>query len=197
MAYRRTENVLARMEGTRLSILAAAVALIDKQGEVALTIDFMNAVADKIGRSVGTIYNYFQNKEEVISAAVAHVLAGDIDAMRNAAASKTTGPAALACAVAALYRRMSAHGLNVARLLFNRELYMDGLRDELEKLVKDAADMPPKERASTADALIGAVFSMYLLGRETSTFTVANMALRCLGLSDAQARKQAMKALGS
>src|SRR5258707_14208662 len=98
MAYRKTEKVLASMEARRNSILASAIDVITKSGMEGLTTD---AVAERAGIAAGLTYSYFADKDELIAAVIAHLLARDVAAMKGAAGIEKDDPLqALAAAMA-------------------------------------------------------------------------------------------------
>ena len=80
MAYRRTDNVAARLADNRRAILNAARDLVAEGGFAAAQ---MTEVARKAGVATGTLYRYFPSKEELcrqvfreVSAREMNVLAG-------------------------------------------------------------------------------------------------------------------------
>ncbi|MCH8558535.1 MAG: TetR/AcrR family transcriptional regulator [Balneolia bacterium] len=63
MAYRRTEKMQKRVENRRDSIIRAAEELFAEQGYDSTT---MQQIAKKAGTSIGNMYFYFSNKEDVM-----------------------------------------------------------------------------------------------------------------------------------
>ncbi len=63
MAYRRTEKMQKRVEDRKDSIIRAAEVLFAEQGYDATT---MQQIAKKAGTSIGNMYFYFSNKEDVM-----------------------------------------------------------------------------------------------------------------------------------
>ena len=96
MAYRKTEKVLANLEARRNSILASAIDVIARSGMEGLTTD---AVAERAGVATGLMYKYFPDKAELIAAVVAHLLARDVAAIRDAAQAEKDPLHALAAAM--------------------------------------------------------------------------------------------------
>lgn len=64
----RRQPMQARARNTRELIFEAALQILDQEGEAALT---TNRIAERSGFSVGTIYQYFANKQEILSALIA------------------------------------------------------------------------------------------------------------------------------
>jgi AcrR family transcriptional regulator len=95
-------------------MLEAAIRILEKDGIEGLT---TNAIAAKAGVSIGTLYQYFPNKETILDALADHELramAGRVMATMQDPALETTQDrvAALVHAVAATYgQRQAAHRL--------------------------------------------------------------------------------------
>ena len=101
-------------------MLEAAVRILEKEGMVGLT---TNAIAAKAGVCIGTLYQYFPNKEAILDALADHelrALSGRVMAAMQDPALETTQDrvAALVHAVAATYgQRHAAHRLVMAHSL--------------------------------------------------------------------------------
>ncbi len=67
MAYRRTPRMQKRVDQRRREILEAAEALIAEKGFLATT---MNDVAARAKTSIGNVYFYFSNKDEIVLAVI-------------------------------------------------------------------------------------------------------------------------------
>ncbi len=67
MAYRRTPHMQKRVDRRRREILEAAESLIAEKGYRAAT---MNDVATRAGTSIGNVYFYFSNKDEIVLAVI-------------------------------------------------------------------------------------------------------------------------------
>src|SRR5882672_8452836 len=107
MAYRKTEKVRASLEARRNSILASAIDVIAKSGMQGLTTD---AVAARAGIAAGLMYKYFPDKAELIAAVIAHLLARDLAAIRDAAQAEKDSLHALAAGAAVFFGRLdNAH----------------------------------------------------------------------------------------
>lgn len=64
----RRAPLQARAQRTRHLIFEAALQILEQDGEAALT---TNRIAERSGFSVGTIYQYFANKQEILRALIA------------------------------------------------------------------------------------------------------------------------------
>src|ERR1700744_5547427 len=97
MAYRRTENVIRRLNARHDAIVDAARQAAAAGGMAAVQIA---PIAEKAGVAAGTVYRYFPGKIELIGALVESVAEREIEAVR-AAADAAPGPlSALAAAIA-------------------------------------------------------------------------------------------------
>ncbi len=70
MAYRRTEYMEKRVARRKQQIIKAAEVLISEFGYKATT---MQEVAKKAGTSIGNVYFYFSNKDEMVMAVIDHL----------------------------------------------------------------------------------------------------------------------------
>lgn len=187
MAYRKTEKVLAQLEAKRNSFIASAIDVIAKSGMEGLTTD---AVAARAGVADGLLYSYFPDKTELLAAVVAHVLARDLAAIREAAIAEREPTQALAAAIAVFYGRMESP--RVVRAMADQPAYLLPIRAELERLLKPAtAGLAPKARALAAGQALGAIFGAYGVsdGSKNNAPATVLFVLRGIGLSDAAARK--------
>src|SRR5579872_1683016 len=96
MPYRRTDNVTRRLAARQAAIIAAARALAADGGMAAVQIA---AVAARAGIAAGTVYRYFPGKVELVGALLSEIAAGEIDAIRQAAAGAPGPLSALAAAI--------------------------------------------------------------------------------------------------
>ena len=187
MAYRKTEKVLANLEARRNSILASAIDVIARSGMEGLTTD---AVAERAGVATGLMYKYFPDKAELIAAVVAHLLARDLAAIRDAAQAEKDPLHALAVGVAVFFGRLdNAH---LVRALSGAPVYQLGIRGELERLIRAAGlDLAPKARTLAAAGVVGALYGFFgVSGTSKNAAPPAILfVLRGLGVSDATARK--------
>jgi len=70
MAYRRTEYMEKRVARRKQQIIKAAEELISESGYKATT---MQDVASKAGTSIGNVYFYFSNKDEMVMEVIDHL----------------------------------------------------------------------------------------------------------------------------
>ena len=82
MAYRRTENVVRRLNARHDAIVDAARDAAVAGGMAAIQIA---PVAERAGVAAGTVYRYFPGKIELIGALVESVAEREIEAVRQAA----------------------------------------------------------------------------------------------------------------
>jgi AcrR family transcriptional regulator len=187
MAYRKTEKVLATLEARRNSILASAIDVIAKSGMEGLTTD---AVAARAGIAAGLTYKYFADKDELVAAMFAHLLARDVAAMKVAAGVEKDPLQALATAMAVFFGRLdNAH---LVRAMTGAPIYQLGVRTELERLIQAAdLDLTPKARTLAAAGAVGALYGFVGVsdGSKNRAPTALLFVLRGIGVSDAVARK--------
>src|SRR6266404_4115281 len=102
MTYHKTEKVVAALKGRREQIIAAAVDVITKSG---LEECKLVTIVKRGGFSMGLLYNYFPDIYELHAAAIAHLLARDLAAIRSVSASEVNPLPlqALTAAMATLY----------------------------------------------------------------------------------------------
>jgi len=187
MAYRKTEKVLANLEARRNSILASAIDVIARAGMEGFTTD---AVAARAEVAEGLIYRYFADKTELLAAVVAHLLARDLAAMRDAANAEKAPLPALAAAMAVFFARLeNAH---LVRAMSGAPVYRLGIRAELERLIRAAdLDLTPRGRTLAAAGALDALYGFF--GASASSKNAASAALlfvlRGLGVSYSVARK--------
>jgi AcrR family transcriptional regulator len=207
MAYRRTENVIRRLEARHDAILAAAAALVAEAGINAVQIA---PVAERAGIAAGTVYRYFPSKTELVAALVADVSEREIGAMRRAA-DAAPGPLS---ALAATLTTFAAHALEQRKLAFAliaepvdadteaaRQPYRAALAGEIGTRLDAAMRggyVPDQDIKAAAPALIGAL-AEGLVGplapdtgdesqRRDAVQSLTLFALRAVGVADARAR---------
>lgn len=189
MAYRKTEKVLAHLGAMRASIVGSAIDVISRTSLECLTTD---AVAARADMSVGNIYRYFADKDELIAAVVATVLARDLAAMR-AAAIACPGPIEkLASGICVFSRRMVANRRTMVAI-GALPAYREGIKDEFEALIEvaGAAGTP----RILAGVVTGAVFEVsgYLRPKDEPGLTRA--LLRAIGVPvEAEAERYSIPA---
>ena len=97
MAYRRTANVLRRLNARHDAIVDAARDAATAGGMAAIQIA---PVAERAGVAAGTVYRYFPGKIELVGALVESVAEREIEAVRKAADAAPGPLSAVAAAVA-------------------------------------------------------------------------------------------------
>ena len=208
MAYRRTENVVRRLNARHDAIVAAARDAAGAGGMAAIQIA---PIAARAGVAAGTVYRYFPGKIELVGALVASVAEREIDALRQAADAAPGPLSALAAAVATF----AARALRNRRLAWAviaepvdtdadalRQNYRRALAAAFEARIRVAIDgghLPEQDASLAAPALVGALLQG-LIGplappglddRAHAREAVQAMtlfALRGLGVIDAHAR---------
>jgi len=180
MAYRKTEKVLATLEARHNSILASAIDVIARAGMEGFTTD---AVAARAGVAEGLIYKYFADKTELLAAVVAHLLARDLAAMRDAT-GKTKRPiealekgiSILAARMTSNYRLMSAIG--------GLPGYREGMRIELARLIRTTSAV--ESPAILSAVVYGAIFEAARSLRPKDEQTLTGCLLRAVGMGAKQ-----------
>jgi len=207
MPYRRTENVVRRLEARREAILAAARALAAEGGMAAVQIA---GVAQRADIAAGTVYRYFPSKTEVVTALVGAVSAQEIAALRRAADAAPGPLSALAAAIATFSGRALADRRLAWAVLAEpvepdadaaRRDYRQALAAEFEARIRTAAaggHLPDLEPALAALALMGALIEGLIgplapasgatAGARATVQMLTLLALRALGVVDARAR---------
>jgi AcrR family transcriptional regulator len=208
MAYRRTENVLRRLNARHDAIVAAARDAADLGGMAAIQIV---PIAARAGVAAGTVYRYFPGKIELIGALVDSVLEVEIEEVRRAA-DVAPGPlSALAAAIATFAARaLRNRRLTWAVIAEPTDADTDAVRQghrmalcgEIEGRIRAAIDggqLPEQDATLAAPALLGALLDGLIgplapeslddpaRGRE-AVQTLTLFALRGLGVPDAHAR---------
>lgn len=126
MAYYKTEQVIAEIEGRRERIVAAAFAVISKHGAHALT----SARVAKISRqSVGLIYKHFPDMDELRAHVLSLLLSRDVAVLREAGD--------LAPAIRAWMKTLSLDARMTSALAADAG-YRDGMKRELAKMIRSA-----------------------------------------------------------
>lgn len=187
MAYRKTEKVLAQQKAKRELIIACAIDVIARSGDGAL----IDGTAARAGVSVGLLYNYFPDRNELFNATMTYLAARHIAEMQAAAAAETTHLMALAFAIATLYRQFDSQQL--VRTMAAALHYRIAIRGELERLLRLADQgVGPKDRALLAAAIMGVLFGVYDAvdaGSRNRAPTALLFVLRGVGITDAEARR--------
>ncbi len=208
MAYRRTENVLRRLNARHNAIVRAARDVAADGGMAAIQI---LPVAARAGIAAGTVYRYFPGKANLVTALVESVSERELAATRRAAEAAPGPLSALAAAIATF----AARALRQRRLAFamiaepvDAEIdavrlgYRRALTGELRTLIEAAiggGHLPEQDAAIAAPALVGALIES-LVGplapdvandpakTREAVQALTLLALRGLGVVDARAR---------
>ena len=208
MAYRRTENVVRRLNARRDAIVEAARDAAASGGMAAIQIA---PVAARAGVAAGTVYRYFPGKIELVGALVESVAEREIEAVRRAANAAPGPLSALAAAVAtfgarALRNRKLAWAVIAEPVDTDtdavRQQYRRDLAAEIETRIRTAIEgghLPEQDAQLAARSLLGAMLEG-LIGplapasiddparSREAVQTLTLFALRGLGVVDARAR---------
>jgi len=180
MAYRKTPAVKAHLTAQRQAIIEAATGVVAKHGRERL----IPLTVERASVSMGTIYKYFADVDELWKAVVAAALARNLTAMREAAEAEHYPVNALTRALAVFYDSLNPPRL--ARALAEVPAYRKAIRTTLEPLIGRALDVPPRAREQHAAAILGALYG--LADVEATNKTACIIALRSLGVPEAAAR---------
>jgi AcrR family transcriptional regulator len=208
MAYRRTANVLRRLNARHDAIVDAARDAATEGGMAAIQIA---PVAARAGVAAGTVYRYFPGKIELVGALVESVAGREIEAVRRAADAAPGPLSALAAAIAtfgarALRQRKLAWAViaepvdtdtDAVRQQFRRDLAA-----EIEARIRAAIEgghLPEQDAKLAARSLLGALLEGLIgplapenidapLHSREAVQTLTLFALRGLGVVDARAR---------
>ena len=166
MAYRRTENVVRRLEARHDAIIAAAGALATEAGINAVQI---GPISQRAEVATGTVYRYFPSKTELVGALVASVSERELSAVRRAADAAPGPLSALAAAITTFAARALANPRLAFALIAEQA---DGAADEARLAFRSAlaaefsgrlttamkgGHLPDQDVVIAAPALLGAV----------------------------------------
>ncbi|MBB4683556.1 TetR/AcrR family transcriptional regulator [Amycolatopsis jiangsuensis] len=176
MPYRRTPRVQQRLDTSRESILAAAVAQLAERGYSGCSVA---AVAERAGVAVGTVYRHFPTKAELVVRVFRQVVSREVEAVREAS-SGVEHPAERVVAVFETFaeRALKSPRLAYALLAEPVDAAIDAERLEFRRVFRDvvaghvaagvrAGLLPAQDAAVTAAALVGAAAEV-LIGPLTS-----------------------------
>lgn len=124
MAYRKTEEMLDAMEKRKLAMFRATYHLLAQDGRITSTL----AVARRAKLSEALIFKYFADKNELLAAAVAPLVANDVELLRSY--DLADGLRAWAKELASNYALMSVVG--------TMESYKVAIKSELRRLLREA-----------------------------------------------------------
>ncbi|GAA3841851.1 TetR/AcrR family transcriptional regulator [[Pseudomonas] carboxydohydrogena] len=215
MVYRRTHQVVKRLEARRAAILAAARETASEGGMAAVQIA---PVAARANVAAGTVYRYFPSKAELISELIADVSERELIAIRRAADAAPGPSSALAAAITTIAVHVVSHrklawgilaepvdvDVSASRLTSRRAIAAE-LEQRLEAAIK-AGHLPAQDTALTATALIGALHEALVgplatdaMGDATklreAVQNISLFALRAAGVLDARARGLVVQAV--
>jgi AcrR family transcriptional regulator len=171
MAYRRTENVVARLTETRERIVVAALTLVAQQGYGGTGIP---AIAAEAGLSTGALYRYFPSKAELFDEVFRRASQREIDVCAEAA--QQPGPAAARIArVVQVFARRALKGRRLAWALLgepvdalveaDRRRYRAPYRDIFRAIIDDgirSRELPQQDAVLAASAIVGALVEALL-----------------------------------
>jgi len=201
MAYRRTEQVQARLDAQRKRIIDAAIELLADSGYAGCSI---SAVSARAGVSTGTVYNHFAGKSELVAEVFRSVVTREVDAVHTA----VDLGASSADRTIALIETFAGRALKAPRLAFALlaepvDPAVDALRLEFRVAFRDIAaesiafgiecgEIPPQDPAVVAAAMVGAIGEA-LVGPLAGAMdpgtvpTLITFALRAQGIADSGA----------
>lgn len=125
MAYRKTDDVIAEIEGRRERIIKAAFSIISQRGASALT---SAKIAAKSKLSVGLIYKHFPDMDELRAHMFAQFLAHDLALLRAGN---------LADGIRAWAKHLAADPRSTAAVAAEPS-YRDGIKRELASQIRAA-----------------------------------------------------------
>ena len=167
MAYRSTERTEARKQATRERIVAAALDLVATGGYSSAPVQ---AVAERAGVAVGTVYRHFPSKSDLFAEVFRRASQRELDVVRAAAADgggsseERTAAAVEAFARRALAGPVLAYALiaepvdpavESERLRFRR-----GYRDSFAAALRagvESGQLEPHDSDTVAAAIVGAL----------------------------------------
>jgi AcrR family transcriptional regulator len=206
VAYRRTEQVEARLAATRERVVTAAAALVAEGGWAAVS---MSAVAARAGLSTGALYRYFAAKGELCAEVFRRASGHELDVVSALAARPGEGPRDRLAEVVATFARRALEGGRLAYALLaepvdvaveaERLAFRRRYRDLFAWLIAEAAgcgQAPAQDAELSAAAVVGAIGEALVgplaagSGREPAELitAVTTLALRTLGMEAAHAR---------
>ncbi|MFJ7214258.1 TetR/AcrR family transcriptional regulator [Amycolatopsis sp. NPDC098790] len=199
MPYRRTPKVQERLDAQRATIVAAATEQLAEHGYGGCSVA---AVAERAGVAVGSVYQHFPTKADLVVHVFRQVVTREVDAVRAVSAQPGT-PVERVLAVfetfaqRALKAPRQAYALlaepvdaliDAERLEFRRA-FTEVVAEHVAAGVTDGA-LPPQDGRLTAAALVGAAAEV-LIGPLTSgnagdVAELRTFVVRALGGSDAR-----------
>ncbi|HEY2300142.1 MAG TPA: TetR/AcrR family transcriptional regulator [Jatrophihabitans sp.] len=200
MAYRRTEQVQARLDAQRDRIVSAATHQLAEHGYAGCSIA---AVANQAGVAAGTVYNHVPGKAQLVAEVFRAVVGREVDAVRNAveAAEPITAARITALVETFALRALKSPRLAYALLVEPVDPVVEELRLQFRVAFRDiaataieagvvAGEVPPQDATVVAAALVGAIGEALggpLSGDPDPSAVPAliTFALRSIGVTDA------------
>jgi AcrR family transcriptional regulator len=208
MAYRRTANVVRRLNARHDAIVDAACEAASEGGMAAVQIV---PVAERAGVAAGTVYRYFPSKLELVDALVERVAEREIETIRQAADS-APGPLSALAAALATFGSRALRNRKLAWAVIaepsdtgddpKRQHYRKALTDEIETRIRAAIDgehLPEQDAGLAARGIVGAMVEGLVGPLATegnddparardAVQSLTLLALRAVGVADARAR---------
>ncbi|MBZ2188418.1 TetR/AcrR family transcriptional regulator [Alcanivorax sp. JB21] len=199
MAYRETLRVRERKAAQRQALLGAAEALVREGGFAALTVQAL-ALRAEVG--VGTVYRYFDAKDQLAAEVFRVATEREVAAVRTA----LEGDGAVASRLVAAIRVFSLRALRAPRLAWAliaepvdpavdeaRLIYRAAYRDAFQALIEQGirtGELPPQPSQLVAAALVGALAEALIgplaadAGNDELIADITTFCLRATGLPD-------------
>jgi AcrR family transcriptional regulator len=197
--YRRTPKVQERLDAQRETIIAAATRQLAEHGYGGCSVA---AVADRAGVAVGSVYQHFPTKADLVVHVFRQVVTREVEAVRAASAAAGDPAERVLAAVDTFAQRAlkapkQAYALlaepvdaliDAERLEFRRA-YTEVIAEHVAAGVREGV-LPPQDGKLTAAALVGAAAEV-LIGPLTSgnagdVAELRTFILRALGGPDAR-----------
>ncbi|WP_460304957.1 TetR/AcrR family transcriptional regulator [Actinocorallia aurea] len=167
MAYRATEATRRNAEAKRAGFLRAARELMADRGFGAATVA---AIAAASGTSVGSVYSYFDGREDLLAEVFRSAAGHELEAVRRAVAEAGTDPRARLDAVISTFAGRALQGRRMAwALLFEpvtpaveaeRLVYRRSYTELLAEILRDgvaARAFAAQDASLAASAVMGAI----------------------------------------
>ncbi|GAB3145876.1 TetR/AcrR family transcriptional regulator [Amycolatopsis sp. NPDC004378] len=199
MPYRRTPKVQERLDAQRATIVAAATEQLAGYGYSGCSVA---AVAERAGVAVGSVYQHFPTKADLVVHVFRQVVTREVEAVRAVSAQ----PGEPAERVVAVFETFAQRALKAPRQAYAllaepvdpqidaerlefRRAFTDVVAEHVAAGVKDGT-LPPQDGRLTAAALVGAAAEV-LIGPLTSgnagdVAELRTFVVRALGGSDAR-----------
>ncbi|MGW5723033.1 TetR family transcriptional regulator [Amycolatopsis sp. NPDC003865] len=199
MPYRRTPKVQERLDAQRATIVAAATEQLAEHGYGGCSVA---AVAERAGVAVGSVYQHFPTKADLVVHVFRQVVTREVEAVRAVSAQ----PGEPAERVVAVFETFAQRALKAPRQAYAllaepvdalidaerlefRRAFTEVVAEHVAAGVKEGV-LPPQDGRLTAAALVGAAAEV-LIGPLTSgnagdVAELRTFVVRALGGSDAR-----------